>query len=124
MKRERNPKRGSETRQRSKTVTVRLTPPEFDALAARAAASGLKPPGYIRAAAAGAAGPRARREIPASVNELRQLLGAVGKLGANVNQLAAAANRGEVPAERELSSAALAVRDMRAAIMASLGRSP
>ena len=117
-------RRGTETRQRSATVTIRLTPVELGELQTRAERRGLSSASYCREALIGTAGPRAQRRHPANVDELRRLLSAVGKVGANINQLAAAANRGQAPGGDEIVSAASAIREMRSAIMNALGRTP
>lgn len=124
MEQERSPRRGSETRQRTAAVMVRLTPDECATLNTRAEAAGLSPAGFMRAAALGNAGPRARRQQPANVDVLRRLLGAVGSVGANCNQLSARANRGELPAVDELRAAAGDIRELRSGIMTALGRVP
>jgi HAMP domain-containing protein len=54
--------------------------------------------------------------------ELARVLAALGRLGSNVNQLARAANTGEIPARDELADAAVATREMRDALMRALGR--
>ena len=113
---------GSETRQRTATVLVRLTPTELSALTDRATAAGLSAAGYCRAAALGAAGPRARRRGRENIDMMRRLLAVWGKLGANVNQLAARANRGDTPARDELAAASQAVRESRDALIIALGR--
>jgi len=118
-----NIRRGSETRQRTAAVLVRLTPAELATATARAEAAGLSLASYFRAAALGSAGPRVRRQY-ADVDMLRRLLGAVGKVGANVNQLAAAANRGALPDDADIGSAVRDIRDLRAGIMQALGREP
>ncbi len=117
-------RRGSETRQRTATVLVRLTPAELATLTERATAAGLSAAGYCRAAALGSAGPRARRRGRENIDMMRQLLAVWGKLGANVNQLAARANRGDTPARDELTRASQAVSESRDALMIALGRSP
>ena len=115
---------GTEKRQRSATVTIRLTPAELSELQIRAERRGLSSASYCREALIGTAGRRAQRRHPANVDELRRLLGAVGKVGANVNQIAAAANRGRAPDGDEILSAAIDIREMRSAIMQALGRAP
>jgi hypothetical protein len=53
---------------------------------------------------------------------LAKLLGAIGHLGSNVNQLAKAANSGTLPANRDLALATEAIVAMRAVVMKALGR--
>jgi hypothetical protein len=77
----------------------------------------------MRAAALGDAGPRAVRRPPIERKELARLLGHLGKVGSNLNQLAYAFNsRGRVPALAELTAMRQQVGELRNALMAALGR--
>ena len=81
-------------RRRSRTVTVSVNAEEWSAIAGRASETGLCVSVYVRKAALGA---RMSARVNASV--VRQL----GRIGANVNQLARVANRtGRLPEERYL----------------------
>lgn len=116
---------GSETRQRTKRRSVRFTADEFNRIADRADNSGLGFAAFMRAAALdGNAGPRAQRRPPADHKALRQLLGHVGRIGNNVNQIARALNAGEKASLSELREALGAYLDIRNAIFAALGKDP
>jgi hypothetical protein len=123
---------GSEKRQRNKRLTVRLTAEEFNQIAAKADKAGLGSAALLRAAALGSAGPRAQRRPPADHVALRQLLGHVGRIGNNINQIARALNTAEkmgslpeLPAALRACPAALgACDDIRRAILAALGKKP
>jgi len=82
----------SETRQRTKCLPVRLTPAEHSYLKEVAASSGLKMGAYIRKTVFGSPGERAQRAPSPDKEILAQLLGHIGKVGGNINQLAKRAN--------------------------------
>jgi len=91
------PRKKSETRQRQKQFKIRCTLDEFNTIAAKANQAGFTPPAYIRAAVLGDAGPRAQRRLPADAQALRQILGHLGRVGNNINQIAHALNSGREP---------------------------
>ena len=114
----------SETRQRTKGVYIRLTPSELERLDSLAQAAGLKRAAYTRQKALGDAGPRAQPQPRADRRELATVLGQVGKIGGNLNQLAHKANIdgfGAVDPDA-LKEAMASISDMRAALLAALGR--
>jgi hypothetical protein len=111
---------GSDKRQRGETVTVRLTRDERDSLDALSSRSGLAAGAFMRAAAFGEAGPRARRRPPADHKALRQLLGECGRVGNNLNQIAKRLNEGGPVNIPELEAALAAYLDIRAAILRAL----
>jgi hypothetical protein len=116
---------GSEKRQRTTRRSVRFTADEFNEIAAKADNSGLGFAAFLRAAALeGNAGPRAQRRPPADHKALRQILGHVGRIGNNVNQIARALNSGEEASLPDLQEALRAYLDIRNAIFAALGKTP
>ena len=77
----------------------------------------------MRALALGSAGPRAVRRPPIERKELARLLGHLGKVGSNLNQLAHAFNRnGQAPALAELNAIRQQIGELRDALMQALGR--
>ena len=103
--------------------SVRFTADEFNEIAAKADNSGLGFAAFLRAAALeGDAGPRAQRRPPADHKALRQILGHVGRIGNNVNQIARALNSEEQASLPELREALRAYLDIRNAIFAALGK--
>lgn len=115
---------GSDTRQRTKTVTVRVSAEERAQLEALSSRAGLAAGAFLRAAAFGGAGPRAQRRPSADHAVLRQLLGELGRVGNNLNQIARTLNTGQsadLPELREALSAYLGVRN---AIYRALGKEP
>lgn len=117
---------GSETRQRQASIKVRCLPDEFAAIAAKSEAAGMSPAAYMRAAALGTAGPRAQRRLPVAAALLRQVLGHLGRVGSNLNQIARHLNEGRA-AHTQLPELAEALADftrMRDALYAALGKAP
>src|SRR5579859_6529926 len=77
---------------RKRFVGVRCTDGEYATITAKAALAGLPIGTFLRVAAIGAAGPRARRRPALEKKALAQVLGLLGHVGGNVNQLARIAN--------------------------------
>jgi hypothetical protein len=115
---------GSDKRQRGKIQPVRCTLEEFNAIAAKADKAGLSTAGFMRAAALGDPGPRAQRRPPADHKALRQILGHIGRIGNNINQIARALNAGEQASLKDLPAALRAYLDIRKAIFEALGKNP
>jgi hypothetical protein len=108
---------------RTKFVAVRLTPAKHAAYEAAAAKAGLSVGAYLRALADGAPGPRAVRRPKVEHVALAQVLGALGRVGSNVNQLARVANTaGTLPQTATLNEVRQEICLMRTALMKALGR--
>lgn len=104
-------------------IAVRCTAGERALIDEAASRSGLAIGAYLRTLALGKAGPRARRRPPIERAELARLLGELGKIGSNLNQIAHAYNsRGRSPALDELAALRQAVEQLRDALMAALRR--
>jgi len=119
------PRRGRKRVNDAKTsfISVRCTAKERSKIDDAARQAGLSIGAYLRALALGDAGPRAVRRPPVERKELARLLGHLGKVGSNLNQLAHAFNRdGRVPIGAELNDIRSYVGQMRDALMAALGR--
>lgn len=115
---------GSEKRERFRHLTIRLTLAERVAIDNAAECAGLTAGSYVRQTVLGRPVPRQMRRIPADHKELVRILGQLGHLGGNINQLAKASNTGEMIYGGELAQASRAVIDMRDAVLKALGRSP
>lgn len=113
---------GSENRVRTKHLTVRFSPEERAAIDLVADRSGLTPGSYLRQLALSAPAPRQVRRPPVERRELARLLGQIGHIGSNINQIARLANiRDDVDVTRlNTELAGLAV--VRVAILKALGR--
>ncbi len=113
---------GSEKRIRDRMLTIRLSAEEHAAVVAAAGRAGLATGSYARRTLLGAPAPRQVRRPPVERKELVRLLGEVGKLGGNLNQLAKAANSGFVVYHNEILAALGGLRIVRKAILDALGR--
>jgi hypothetical protein len=108
---------------RTQFIAVRCTITERAAITEKANQAGLAVGAYLRNQALGTPGPRAVRKPPVERKELARLLGWLGKLGSNVNQLAHGFNRDRiVPGFHQLLAIRLEVGEMRAALIKALGR--
>jgi hypothetical protein len=115
---------GSDKRRRLRQSLVRWTDEEFNAVAAKADKAGLAIAAFMRATTLGDPGPRAQRRPPADHKALRQILGELGRIGNNLNQIARALNSGETASLPELQKALSAYLDLRRAIFTALGKDP
>ena len=113
---------GSETRQRTVDLHIRLTPEERAQINAHAERAGLTSGSYARLVLLGTRSPRQVRRPPVERAELGRLLGAIGHVGANLNQLAHASNSGLPVGRRELAEALAGLAKVRDAILSALGR--
>ena len=113
---------GSEKRQRSTLLAIRLTADERALIEARAERAGLTAASYARQALFDTPPPRQVRRPPVERRELSRLLGEIGHVGGNLNQLAHAANTG-VPTDRTaLLTILKSLVEVRNAILEALGR--
>lgn len=108
---------------REHQIGLRCNDEEYAAINAKASESGLTVGAYLRTLAVGSPGPRAVRRPPVERKELARLLGHLGKVGSNINQLARAFNAaGRFPGFPELIAIREEVKQMRAALLKALGR--
>jgi hypothetical protein len=108
---------------RTKFIAVRCTPAEYAAIAEKSADAGLKIGAYLRSVALGDPGPRAARRPPIERTQLARILGLLGNLTSNVNQLARGFNQsGRFPGLPELLAIRRECAEMREAVMRALGR--
>ena len=108
---------------KGKWIGLRVTVEDRAKIADAAGETGLKIGGYLRSLALGSAGARALKRPRIERAELARLLGEIGKLGSNVNQIAKAFNStGAVPASPELRAMQGDIAAIRAALMEALGR--
>ena len=108
---------------KSRRIAVRVTNEQWGKLDTKAAARGLKIGGYLRSVALGSVGARTMKRPTVERVELARLLGELGKLGSNVNQIAKAFNStGAFPTPPELSAMQTDIAALRAALIEALGR--
>ena len=117
---------GTEKRQRGQVISFRVSPEEYDGIAQEADRAGVTVGTFARDVLIGADAPRRVRRPPAEKAELVRLLGAIGKVGSNVNQLAHKANTGQI---RVMDPIVLAhvqddLESLRDDLMRALGRQP
>lgn len=117
---------GSEKRQRTAAILVRLTPEERAAAEEAASRAGLSLASFARGQMLGGRPPRAARRPPVEKAQLALILAQLGKIGSNLNQIARASNMGlfgpgDYEVLREETAALVAARS---ALMAALGRAP
>jgi hypothetical protein len=113
---------GSETRVRNKHLTIRLSPDERARIDQAADRSGLTPGSYARQVLLGAPAPRQVRRPPIERRELARLLGELGHVGSNLNQIARLGNVGEAIDAAELATVLADLGVVREAILKALGR--
>lgn len=112
---------GSEKRQRAKTYSIRLSDQEQATARSIASRAGISLAALIRHALFNTPPPRAARRPTIEHQRVAQLLGELGKIGSNINQLAKHANAGRYqPDSVELAMRALL--ELRTACMEALGR--
>ncbi len=97
---------------------------ERSTIDAHAERSGLTSGSYARLVLLGARTPRQVRRPPVARHELSRLLGELGHIGANLNQLARASNAGQPVARHDLAEALSGLGLLRDAILSALGRAP
>jgi hypothetical protein len=115
----------SQKRQRYKQIKTPCTLEEFNAVAAKADAAGMTRAAYSRTVLLGDAGPRSQRRMPADAQALRQILGQLGSVGNNINQIAYNLNlRARAPDIPELREALKDYARIRNAIYEALGLEP
>ena len=115
---------GSEKRIRDRILTIRLSADEHAAIDAAAERAGLVVGSYARQALLGAPAPRQVRRPIVERKELARILGELGKIGGNLNQLAKAANSGVLVYESDIEGALGGLAKMRDAVLKALGREP
>lgn len=115
---------GSETRQRTRVVQVRLTEAEYAEISAHADAALLTLASYVRATALDTPPPRARRRPAVEAVQVARMLAQLGKIGSNLNQIAHHLNAGHGTPNVAVARAAEDVSALRDACMITLGRKP
>ncbi|MGE0853603.1 MAG: MobC family plasmid mobilization relaxosome protein [Hyphomicrobiaceae bacterium] len=117
----------SEKRARTHLIGVRVTPDELAHASRLAVRDGLTVSGLFRSKVLDTPQPRQSLRNPrpgvavADPKDLARVLGAIGRIGNNVNQLARVANAGSWPDAQTLAEACADIRDMRRALMQALG---
>ena len=114
-------KRAADTKE--KFIAVRCTLNDHAFIAETASQAGLSVGAFLRTLALGTAGARAVKRPRIEREQLAQLLGEIGKLGSNVNQIARWANTDQqAPSYAELVKMGEHIAAMRAEVMKALDR--
>ena len=117
------PRRGSEKRKKSFLVTSRYDEAEFAELDEAASRAGLTRASYQRVQSLTTPKTRSTRRPPIERAELAQVLGQLGKIGSNLNQLAKAANM-DAFQKHETHAAVMQLRAFLPLLLQALGRKP
>ena len=114
---------GSETRDKSKVIPSRYSPEEWEQVNEAASRAGLTRSSYQRIQTLQTA-PKTRstRRAPIERETLAKVLGQLGKIGSNLNQIARSINRGRnTYDEGEIFAAVAELRALLPAIYGALG---
>ena len=110
---------------KGKCMTVRVTVKDRSKIADAAGKAGLTVGEFVRTATLGRKPPRAVKLPLIDRQQLVRLLGELGKVGSNVNQIAKAFNSvSAVPEAQALTAMRADLAAMRSAVMAALGCEP
>jgi hypothetical protein len=118
------PRKKSQRRQRSRQIKTPCTPDEFAAIVAKANDAGMSRAAWSRTLLLGEAGPRSQRRVPSDAQSLRQILGHLGRIGNNINQIAYHLNTGGPADLPELRLALKEYAGVRNAIYQALRLEP
>lgn len=113
---------GSEERQRGLFIRARVSAEEKAEVLAKAEAAGMTEGTFVRVQCLANPKTRAARRPPVEVRTLARLLGELGKVGSNLNQIAKAANSDKAVNREALETALAEVRGMVPAILEAMGR--
>lgn len=115
--------RPRKTDARSKQLKARFTEAELLSVTRVSESTGMSVSELLRYGVLRELPPPSRRNVHPVKDrgELARLLGAVGRIGNNINQLAHVANAGSWPESKALHEAASDIQWMRQALMQSLG---
>ena len=112
---------GSETRQKQRRITFRVTADEYANLEGAAGESGLTLASHVREALLGVPRTRTRRRPLVDVAALARLLGELNRIGGNINQILKRVNFGETPLAVEFHEALGGHQQVIAGIRAAMG---
>ena len=114
---------GSDTRVKVRMVTTRYDPEDFERLQEAASRAGYTPASYQRLQSLAAPKTRSTRSAPVERVLLAKVLGQLGKIGGNINQIARHAHLGLAVAT-DLQEELAALRGLRPLLMQALNRKP
>ena len=107
-----SPKKRSETRQKGRVLSIRVSDGERQEVEAFAAREGLTTGSYVRSRILATPTTRAiRRPVP-EVQKLSKVLAELGRMSSNLNQLAKRANSGDMPFAGDIRDTLAACRQI------------
>ena len=118
-----SPRSGSDSRQRSIVLTARFNEEEARTVRQMAEKTGLSVSALIRHALLNVPPPRRRRRPSVDQAAVAKLLGELGKIGSNINQLAHYAHLGRFQSNN-IDMALRDLMELRLACLQALGREP
>jgi len=118
------PRKKSQKRRRSAQFKTPMTPQEYAEASALADAAGMTRAAWSRSKLLGTPGPRSQRRMPADAKALREIIGHIGRVGNNLNQIAYRLNTGDAPDIPELRQALADYVPIRNAIYKIIGLDP
>lgn len=113
---------GTEKRARQSHLTFRMSKEERAKLNAAAQAVGLTPGSYVRSIVLSAPIPAQGKKRPPENKEFARVLGQIGKVGGNLNQMAHRLSRGDLVKLKEVETARLELTKIRTTLLRVLGR--
>lgn len=122
-KKEKQPSRsGSETRKRKHLISIRVSEEERNQIEEDATRAGLTVSSYARQLLLDAPVPKQGKRPHVNREELAKLLGHIGKIGSNINQIARAANSNLPYSQQALESHLAELENLRQSIRQAMGR--
>ena len=116
------PQKKSPKRKRNRMVALRLSDIEYEQIKTDAELLGITMGAYIRQVVLDAPIPRQSKRPSKEAKNLSSLLGHIGKIGSNINQIARAANS-NIPYEKQsLMNELEGLKELRMDIKKSLGK--
>jgi len=113
---------GSETRQRSGLIGFRVTAQERAEIEAAAERAGLTVGSYVRLTLLTEPETQPVKRPPSQAASLARLLGQLGKIGGNLNQIAARLNRYQEVTHQEIKVALEGLKELRNELLNALGK--
>jgi hypothetical protein len=115
---------GSETRQKERRISLRVTGDEYAKVETAAKSAGLTLASYARLSIVDAPRTRTRRRPLVDVAALSKLLGELNRIGGNIHQILRRVNFGETPIAQEFHEALQGHREIISEIRRAMGMEP
>lgn len=109
-------------RQRTRQINIRVSDEELEKIEADAGRAGITVGAYVRQVLLDAPIPRQSKRPSIEKESLSKLLGQIGKIGSNINQLAKSNNRGIAPYAHEMHTALEMLLLLQQEVLQALGK--